>query len=94
MLTSAETMRIIDGEHPIKVWREKRGMTAAQTADAPGLHDTDYMAMEAGDAVIASLLNKLSNVLDVLPDQLKPVKAAPWGRGRRATLRSRQPARN
>jgi DNA-binding XRE family transcriptional regulator len=59
LLTLAETMRIIDGEYPIKVWRAKRGLSAAQMADALGLKDTDYLAMEAGGLVTASLLYTL-----------------------------------
>ena len=48
LLTLSETMRIIDGEHPIKVWREKRGLSITDAADAMGLHETDYLAIEAG----------------------------------------------
>jgi hypothetical protein len=77
LLTLAETMRIIDGEHPIKVWREKRGLSVTQAADLLGLHDADFAAIEAGGPVTQSQLYKLSDVLDVLSDQLRPVKAAP-----------------
>jgi hypothetical protein len=77
LLTLAETMRIIDGEHPIKVWQEKRGISTTQAANALGLRDADYLAIEAGGPATSSLLYKLSKVFDVLPDQLKPVKAAP-----------------
>ena len=63
-------MRIIDGEHPIKVWREKRGMTVRQLADSLGLHDIEIEEMEKGRAVDRSTLLRIANRLDVLPDML------------------------
>ena len=45
--TMDETMRIIEGESPIKVWREHRGMSVTKLADAiVGLHDVDLVALE------------------------------------------------
>ena len=76
LLTMDETMRIIDGDHPIKVWREKRGMTVRQLADSLGLHDIEIEDMEKGRAVDNGTLLKLSSSLDVLPDMLVPQKAA------------------
>lgn len=75
LLTMDETMRIIDGDHPIKVWREKRGMTVRQLADSLGLHDIEIEDMEKGRAVDNGTLLKLSSSLDVLPDMLVPQKA-------------------
>ena len=72
LLTMDETMRIIDGEHPIKVWREKRGMTVRQLADSLGLHDIEIEEMEKGRAVDRSTLLRIANRLDVLPDMLLP----------------------
>ena len=76
LLTMDETMRIIDGDHPIKVWREKRGMTVRQLADSLGLHDIEIVEMEKGRAVDHATLLKLSSSLGVLPDMLVPQKAA------------------
>ena len=59
LLTMDETMRIIDGEHPIKVWREKRGMTVRQLADSLGLHDIEIEELEKGRAVDRSGLRHL-----------------------------------
>ena len=75
LLTMDETMRIIDGDHPIKVWREKRGMTVRQLADSLGLHDIEIEDMEKGRAVDNGTLLELSSSLDVLPDMLVPQKA-------------------
>jgi DNA-binding XRE family transcriptional regulator len=77
MLTMDETMRIIDGENPIKVWREKRGMTTTELADALGLHDVDLLAMEKrGATVDPRMLSKISGRLGVFSDQLVPPEVA------------------
>lgn len=70
-------MRIIDGESPIKVWREKRGLTIRQLADAIDLHDVQLADLEQGKGVTKSLLYKISNWLDVPTDLLTPPKVAP-----------------
>jgi transcriptional regulator with XRE-family HTH domain len=72
-----ETMRIIDGEHPIKVWREKRGMTVRQLADNLGLHDVEVEEMEKGRAVDRLTFLNLASCLDVLPDMLVPPEVTP-----------------
>jgi predicted RNase H-like nuclease (RuvC/YqgF family) len=77
LLTMDETMRIIDGEHPIKVWREKRGMTVRQLADSLGLQDVEVEEMERGRAVGRLAFLNLASRLDVLPDMLIPPKVAP-----------------
>ena len=77
LLTMDETMRIIDGEHPIKVWREKRGMTVRQLADNLGLHDVEVEEMEKGRAVDRLTFLNLASCLDVLPDMLVPPEVTP-----------------
>jgi hypothetical protein len=77
LLTMDETMRIIDGESPIRVWREKRGMTVRQLSDALGLHDMEIESMEKSAPVDRSMLIKLAGKLDVLPDMLVPPDVAP-----------------
>jgi DNA-binding XRE family transcriptional regulator len=77
LLTMDETMRIIDGEHPIKVWREKRGMTVRQLADNLGLHDVEVEEMEKGRAVDRPTFLNLASCLDVLPDMLVPPEVTP-----------------
>jgi len=75
-LTMDETMRIIDGESPVRVWREKRGMTVRQLADSLGLHDVEIEEIEKGRAADRSLLLRLSTRLGVLSDMLVLPKAA------------------
>lgn len=71
-LTMDETMRIIDGESPIRVWREKRGMTVRQLADSLGLHDVEIDKIEKGGAVDRGMILRISSHLDVLSDMLVP----------------------
>ena len=77
LLTMDETMRIIDGESPIRVWREKRGMSVRQLADVVGLQDLEIEDAEHGGPVREGLLHKLSDRLDVSPDMLTPPAVAP-----------------
>lgn len=77
VLTMAETMRIIDGEHPIKVWREKRGKTIRQLSDLLGVHDVEVEEMERGKPVSLSTLMNVARHLDVLADMLVPPDVAP-----------------
>ena len=77
LLTMAETMRVIDGESPIRVWREKRALTVTQLAAASGMPDDDLIGVETGAPVTDSVLHRLGAVLGVPSDQLKPVAVAP-----------------
>jgi DNA-binding XRE family transcriptional regulator len=76
LLTMDETMRIIDGENPIKVWREKRGMSVRELADSLGVHDIEIEAVEKGRAVNRLMLINIASRLDVLPDMITPPKVA------------------
>jgi DNA-binding Xre family transcriptional regulator len=77
LLSMAETMRIIDGVNPVTVWREKRGMTVRQLANAIALPDNDLEEIERGTQARGTVIDKLSQALEVLPDQLKPLTARP-----------------
>ena len=77
LLSMADTMRIIDGESPITVWREKREMTRTELASAVGLLDDDLSAIESGGAVGAGMLDKIAAALNVLPGMLALVKVSP-----------------
>lgn len=77
LLSMDETMRIIDGESPIKVWREKRGMSVRQLADTLELHDIEIEEIEKGRRPNQILLMNIASKLDVLTDMLIPPKVAP-----------------
>ena len=42
-LTAAEAMRLLDGENPVKIWREKRGLSQRELAKAVGIASS-YLA--------------------------------------------------
>jgi hypothetical protein len=77
LLSMAETMRIIDGVNPVTVWREKRGMTVHQLANAIALPDNDLEDIERGAQARGTVIDKLSQALEVIPDQLKLLTARP-----------------
>lgn len=68
-------MRVIDGENPIKIWREWRGATISDLADAVGLHGEQLVAIEKGEFV--SMREKLAAALEVLSAQLQSPIFAP-----------------
>ncbi len=76
LLTMDETMRILDGENPISVWREKRGMTIRDLADAAGLHEGAIERAEQGE-VARHLLGRIASALEVTADMLVAPKLAP-----------------
>ena len=64
--------RLVDGEHPVLVWREHRGLTRAALAAASGVSEAAIAAIETGaepglrDAVsLARALGK--DAEDILP---------------------------
>jgi hypothetical protein len=77
LLTMDETMRIIDGESPISVWREKRGLSVTELADLAGWHDIEIIEMEQGKGITRSRLMKLAQGLDVFTEMLEPPNVAP-----------------
>ncbi len=36
-LTADESKRLLDGEHPVKIWREKRGLSQRELTEAAGV---------------------------------------------------------
>jgi DNA-binding Xre family transcriptional regulator len=61
--------RLLAGEHPVRIWREHRGLTARALAERAGLSAADLSEIETGtkrgsvDAVLAIV--KLARALDV-----------------------------
>ena len=63
--------RIADGEHPVRVWRTHRGMTARALADAAGIPSSYLSAIERGvKPGSVKALNSLAVALDVPLDDL------------------------
>jgi DNA-binding XRE family transcriptional regulator len=58
--------RLLEGEPPLRVWREHRQLTAARLAEAAGVTPAHISKLESGKGEPSvSLLRKLSTILDV-----------------------------
>ena len=63
---SGEVDRLLDGENPIKVWREYRGITQSQLAAKAGVTVAHISQLESGKRDCSvKLLRVLATVLDV-----------------------------
>jgi DNA-binding XRE family transcriptional regulator len=63
--------RLIKGENPVRVWRELRGMTLQQIADACGVTDSAISMIERGKRQPSmDLLKKLATALGVDAEDL------------------------
>jgi DNA-binding XRE family transcriptional regulator len=68
---------ILDGENPIKIWRNARGLTQQQVADTAGISKPYLSQIETGKRKgstesLASIANALNVSLDEIVDQKKP----------------------
>jgi DNA-binding XRE family transcriptional regulator len=67
--------RLLDGEVPLRVWREYRGLTAAQLAAAARVTPAHISKLEAGKgSPSVALLGRLATILDVELDLLVPAR--------------------
>lgn len=63
----------LDGSHPVRAWREHRGLTLQALADAAGISNAYVSQIEGGKrAGTAATLKKLAKVLRVPLDALQP----------------------
>lgn len=63
--------RLLAGESPLRVWREHRGLTAAQLAAAVKVTPAHVSKLESGDGNPSlAVLRRLAKVLDVELDVL------------------------
>lgn len=63
--------RLLNGEHPVKVFREHRGMTQVQLADAAGLKQAYVSQIEAGSrGGSVDVLKRIAEALRVDLDDL------------------------
>lgn len=67
--------RLANGDNPLCVWREHRGMTQQALAETTGIGQSDLSQLEAGTTTAGiGTLRALAAALAVDPDDLKP-----WG---------------
>jgi ribosome-binding protein aMBF1 (putative translation factor) len=65
--------RMLDGENPVRIWREHRGLTLGDLADRAGIAPSYVSEIETGrkPGSVAALA-KLARVLDIDLDDLVP----------------------
>ena len=65
--------RIIDGEPPLRVWREHRGLSQSALARASGVNRVQIVEIEAGrNAGSVRTLRRLADALGVALDDIAP----------------------
>jgi DNA-binding XRE family transcriptional regulator len=70
-LTGDEMKRILDDESPVKVWREKRGLTQRELAEQAGVSSGYLAEIETGKKPGSAVaLRKLSRVLAIPMENL------------------------
>jgi ribosome-binding protein aMBF1 (putative translation factor) len=70
-MTAGELRRILDDESPVKVWREKRGLSQRALAEQAGVSPSYLAEIETGKKPgSADALRKLSRVLAVPMENL------------------------
>lgn len=71
LLPAAFADRLLDGESPLRIWRELRGLTQAALAQASGVNRVMIAEMESGrKSGSVATLQKLSAALRVSVDDL------------------------
>ncbi len=71
LIPSEVVYAILDGENPIKVWREYRGLTQQQLADAAGISKPYLSQIETGKRTGATdVLSAIAKALNVSLDDV------------------------
>ena len=71
LIPSEVVYAILDGENPIKVWREYRGLTQQQLAGAAGISKPYLSQIETGKRTgTTEILSALAKALDVSLDEV------------------------
>ncbi len=71
LIPSEIVYAILDGENPIKVWREYRGLTQQQLADAAGISKPYLSQIETGKrAGSVEILSAIAKALNVTLDEV------------------------
>jgi DNA-binding XRE family transcriptional regulator len=71
LIPSEVVFAILDGENPVKVWREFRGLTQAQLADAAGISKPYLSQIETGKRKGSTdVLSALAKALNVTLEEV------------------------
>jgi DNA-binding XRE family transcriptional regulator len=72
LIPSRVTYSLLDGENPVKVWREYRRLTPQQLADAVGITLTQLTQIETGQRKgTTAVLTRLAKALRIALDDLR-----------------------
>ena len=73
-LTAAEARRLLDGENPVKLWREKRGLSQRALAAKAQVGNSYLAEIEIGRKPGSrAALRKLATALEVRAEDLDPI---------------------
>ena len=73
LIPAAVVDRLLDGEPPLRVWREYRNLTQAALARASGVNRVQIVEIEAGrSSGSVHTLRKLADVLGISMDDVIP----------------------
>jgi DNA-binding XRE family transcriptional regulator len=67
----AVVVAILDGAHPVRAWREYRGMTQAQLAEAAPINPAYLSQAENGKPISDKMLRRLAKALGAPVDSLR-----------------------
>jgi len=71
LIPSEAVYAILDGENPVKVWREYRGLTQQQLANAAGISKPYLSQIETGKRKgTTEILSAIAKALDVSLDEV------------------------
>ena len=71
LIPSQVTYALLDGENPLRVWREHRGLTQQQVAEAAGISKPYLSQLESGQRKgTTEVLQAIAKVLNVSLDDL------------------------
>lgn len=71
LIPSEFAHRLLDGESPLRVWRELRGFTQTQLAEAAGVHRVMIADIEAGrKSGSVETVKRLASALGISMDDL------------------------
>ncbi|MDY6835086.1 MAG: helix-turn-helix transcriptional regulator [Chloroflexota bacterium] len=73
LVPSGVTYAILDGDNPIRVWREYRCLTQQQLADMAGINKAYLSQIETGKRTgTAKVLTNIAKALDLALDDIVP----------------------
>lgn len=71
LVPGSVTYAILDGAHPVKVWREHRGLTTQQLATAAQISESNLLKIESGELEPATeILAAIANALNLSLEDL------------------------